>query len=326
MNRGQFGHIMNAPGKISFSLAHLSDLHLPMADGPAWRDLFSKRLFSRISWQTKRRHVHRPEVLDLLIADLLAQHPDHVAVTGDVTNLSLAGEFDRSFAWLDRLGTPENVTLIPGNHDRLVALREDEGPSRWSRWMQGDDNSAAFPFVRVRGPVALVGVNTAVPTPLFQAGGRAGSDQIAVLGARLAELGARGLYRIVLIHHPIGEGLAPERKALEDRAAVRAAIADAGAELVLHGHNHTAEFYAVQSPAGPVPVIGVSSASAIATEKETRPGRTNHAARWHLMEIAQTPAGWHTAVTARRLTPSGNFEMCGHFAFDAPLAAFSIAS
>jgi len=318
---------MNAPENAVFRLAHLSDLHLPMADAPlSLRDLFSKRLFSRISWLTKRRHIHRPEVLDLLIADLLAQGPDHVAVTGDVTNLSLPDEFDRSFAWLDRLGASENVTLIPGNHDRLVALKQGEGPARWSRWMQGDDKSSEFPFVRVRGSVALVGVNTAVPTPLFQASGRAGADQIAALISRLAELGARGLYRIVLIHHPIGEGLASERKALKDRADLRAAIAEAGAELVLHGHNHTAEFYAVDGPGGPVPVIGVPSASTIATEKEAQPGRINHAARWHLMEIAETPAGWRTEVTARRLTPSGTFEICGKFAFDAPQAALSIAS
>jgi 3',5'-cyclic AMP phosphodiesterase CpdA len=320
---------MNAPGKNLFCLAHLSDLHLPMADRPLpWSDVFSKRLFSRISWRTKRRHIHRPEVLDLVFADILAQRPDHIAVTGDVTNLSLADEFDRSFAWLERLGPSENVTLIPGNHDHLVALEPSQGPSRWLRWMQGDDGSAEFPFVRVRGPVALIGVNTAVPTRLFSARGRAGASQVAALAKNLAELGTQGLYRIVLIHHPIGEGVAPERKALADRAAVRAAIADAGAELVLHGHMHTADFYSVGGPLGPVPVIGVPSASAIATEREARPGKVNHAARWHLMKIAQTSTGWRTTVDARRLSPSGNFESCGCFAFDAlrPQAVLSIAS
>ena len=320
---------MNAPGKNLYRLAHLSDWHLPMADDPpSWSDVFSKRLFSRISWRTKRRHIHRPEVLDLLFADLLAHEPDHIAVTGDVTNLSLADEFDRSFGWLERLGSSESVTLIPGNHDRLVALKPDEGPSRWQRWMRGDNGRAEFPFVRVRPPVALVGINTAVPTPLFSASGRAGADQIAALGKRLAELGAQGLYRIVLIHHPIGEGIAPERKALVDRAAVRAAIAAAGAELVLHGHTHTADFYSVDGPLGPVPVIGVPSASAIASEREARPGKVNHAARWHLMQIVETPAGWRTTVNARRLSPSGSFETCGTFAFDAPKvrANLSIAS
>lgn len=318
---------MNAPANAVFRLAHLSDLHLPMADAPLpWRNFFSKQLFSRISWRAKRRHIHRPEVLDLLIADLLAQHPNHVAITGDITNVSLGDEFDRSFGWLEKLGASENVTLIPGNHDHLVPQEQGEGPPRWSRWMQGDDKSATFPFVRIRNSVALIGVNTALPTPLFRASGRVGADQLALLRTRLTALGARGLYRIVLVHHPIGEGLVSERKALDDRAALRAVIAEAGAELVLHGHNHTAEFYAVDGPAGPVPVIGVPSASAIATEKETRPGKTNHAARWHLMEIARTSTGWHTAITARRLTPSGTFETCGCYAFDAPQASLSIAS
>ncbi|MBS0274340.1 MAG: metallophosphoesterase [Proteobacteria bacterium] len=318
---------MSALGNAAFRLAHLSDLHLPMANmALPWRDVFSKRLFSLISWQIRRRHIHRPEILDLLVADLLAHRPDHIAVTGDVTNLSLADEFDRSFAWLERLGKPQSVTLIPGNHDRLVALAPDEGPSRWTRWMQGDDGSADFPFVRVRGAVVLVGVNTAVPTRLFQASGRAGAGQIARLKVKLAELGRHGLFRVVLIHHPVGKGLAPDRKALDDRAGICAAIAEAGAELVLHGHNHTAEFYAVDGPAGPIPVIGVPAASTIATAKDARPGKINHAARWHLIEIARTSAGWHTAVTARRLTQSGAFETCGRFAFDAPQAAFGIAS
>jgi 3',5'-cyclic AMP phosphodiesterase CpdA len=319
---------MTAHGHPVFRLAHLSDLHLPMAEAPlAWRDLWSKRLFSDISWRTKRRHIHRPEVLDRLIEDLLAQRPDHVAVTGDVTNLSLRDEFDRSFAWIERLGAADNVTLIPGNHDRLVALQPGEGPARWARWMQGDgEDEARFPFVRVRGTVALVGVNTAVPTPLFKATGRAGDAQIAALKARLAELGARGLYRAVLIHHPIGEGLAPKRKALDDRAALRAAIADAGAELVLHGHNHTADFYPVDGPHGPVPVIGVPSASSIASARDFRPGKNNHAARWHLIEIARSSEGWRTCVTARRLTLEGGFETCGTFAFETPLPDLSIAS
>jgi 3',5'-cyclic AMP phosphodiesterase CpdA len=204
-----------------FRLAHLSDLHLPMiADRLSWRDVASKRLFSRISWQMKRRHIHKPEVLGRLIADILAQHPDHVAVTGDITNLSMHDEFDRSLAWLERLGSDSDVTVIPGNHDRLVVLNPGEGPPRWARWMTGDGTQSGaspeprFPFVRVRGPVALVGVNTAVPTKLFSAAGRAGAGQIAELEQRLTELGARGLYRVVLIHHPIGEGLASDRKAL----------------------------------------------------------------------------------------------------------------
>jgi 3',5'-cyclic AMP phosphodiesterase CpdA len=311
---------VTVPGN-TFRLAHLSDLHLPMiSDRLSWRDLWSKRLFSHISWRTTRRHIHQPDVLDRLIEDMLTQSPDHIAVTGDITNLSMRSEFDRSFAWLEQLGAPQDVTLIPGNHDQLVTLGSTEGSARWARWMQGDNNKSAerqFPFVRVRGSVALIGVNTAVQTPLFHATGRVGATQIAALRECLAELGARGLYRIILIHHPIGEGLVSERKALEDRADVRAVLADMGAELVLHGHNHKAEFYAVDGPQGLVPVIGVPSASTIATERERRPGKTNHAARWHLMEIAQTSTGWRTSVTARRLTPGGTFEVCGRFAFDA---------
>jgi hypothetical protein len=107
---------------------------------------------------------------------------------------------------------------------------------------------------------------------------------------------------------------------------VRDAIARAGAELVLHGHNHRAEFYAVDGPRGPVPVIGVPSASTAA--HAPRPGKADHSARWHLIEIARTQSGWRSEVVARRLTLNGAFEECGRFAFDSPdaQAGFSIAS
>src|SRR3546814_9872187 len=52
------------------------------------------------------------------------------------------------------------------------------------------------------------------------------------------------------------------RKRLVDAAAFRAVIAEAGAEMILHGHDHTFGSEIIAGPGGPVPVIGVPSASA----------------------------------------------------------------
>ena len=50
--------------------------------------------------------IHRREVLDALVADLQAQRPDHIAVTGDLVNIALEAEFAPARAWLESIGTP----------------------------------------------------------------------------------------------------------------------------------------------------------------------------------------------------------------------------
>ena len=64
----------------------------------------SKRGLGYLNWLRKRRAIHRPEVLAAIVADLKAQQPDHIAVTGDLVNLSLSNEFAPARAWLDALG------------------------------------------------------------------------------------------------------------------------------------------------------------------------------------------------------------------------------
>ena len=101
-------------------LAHLSDIHLAPLPVPRPAELLSKRGLGFINWLRKRRAIHRPEVLAALVADLKAQAPGHIAVTGDLVNLSLSNEFAPARAWLERLGTPGDVTFVPGNHDAYV--------------------------------------------------------------------------------------------------------------------------------------------------------------------------------------------------------------
>ena len=57
------------------------------------------------------------DVLDALVSDMQAQQPDHVAVTGDLVNLALDAEFNPARQWLEGVGDPADVTVVPGNHD-----------------------------------------------------------------------------------------------------------------------------------------------------------------------------------------------------------------
>ncbi|MBV8962399.1 MAG: metallophosphoesterase [Hyphomicrobiales bacterium] len=274
-----------------FRLAHLSDPHLGPLPRVRLRDLMNKRLTGYANWRLGRADAQDMGILSALIADVEAQRPDHIAVTGDFANIGLASEFVTTRRFLESLGTPDRVSAIPGNHDIYVsgsaaALTPAIGP-----WMQSDTTSEpSFPFLKRRGRVALIGLSTGVPTPVFVAAGRLGSPQIERLDALLASLGREKAIRVVLIHHPPHKGGARRLRQLTDGAHLRQTLARRGCEAVLHGHNHRASITSVPGPDRPVPVIGAPSASA-------RPNR-NHRPGWWLIEIDEK-ASLEAAVSAR---------------------------
>jgi 3',5'-cyclic AMP phosphodiesterase CpdA len=300
-----------------FTLAHLSDPHLPM---PTARplDLLGKRVTGYLNWWRHRVHLHVPEALAGIVADIKARKPDHIALTGDLVNISLPDEFARASKWLAEFGRPDGITVIPGNHDVYVATAWGEGLGLWGGYMAGDGKPPAadfqvFPTVRRRGPVALVGLHSGVAKPPFFATGTLGDAQIAATEKLLADLGHEGLCRVVLIHHP---PLTTEKhfKRLTDAAAFQAMIRRVGCEVVLHGHNHRSEVARIEGPAGPVPVIGVTSASAA-------PGSKYGRARYHLIDIDRDATAWHLRVDIRALRSDGaGCEPDGQFVFRSPVS------
>ena len=284
-----------------FTLAHLSDPHLPLPPARPW-ELLGKRATGYVNWWRRRARLHVPEALAGVVADIKVQKPDHIALTGDLVNISLPSEFDRGAEWLATLGGPQDVTVIPGNHDVYVATAWPQSLGLWGAYMAGDGQPPAtdfdvFPTLRRRGPIALIGLSSGVPKPPFFATGTLGAAQIARTEKLLAELGREGLCRVVLIHHP---PLTTEKhfKRLTDAAAFQAMIRRAGCELVLHGHNHRSEVAQIAGPVGTIPVIGVTSASAA-------PGSKYGRARWHLIRITHDAAGWQFDVELRALRADG---------------------
>ena len=207
---------------------------------PRLRELLGKRATGFINWRRKRQLIHRGDVLARIVADLKAQAPDHIAVTGDLVNISLAGEYPPARAWLASLGPPARRHLGARQSRRLcargrAAIRSSTGATTCAATMPAE---TAFPFVRRRGPLALIGLSTAVPTAPFMATGRLGGEQLARLAETLDRCGREGLFRVVLIHHPPISTPARHFKRLVDGADFRAVLARHGAELVIHGHDH----------------------------------------------------------------------------------------
>lgn len=283
-----------------FRIAHLTDPHVGPLPRPLLRELLNKRITGYFNWHRGRQAIHDMELLAALVADIHAQAPDHIACTGDVCNIGLASEWSTSRVFMQGLGTPDRVSFVPGNHDAYVpgsleGLLRAIGP-----FSCGDGQSEpTFPYLRRKGPIALVGLSSAVPTLPFVASGRMGRRQLQATADLLAELGRDPhCFRFVMIHHPPHVGGAQAGRNLTDAPAFEAMIARVGAELIVHGHNHVGSLAHLSTPRGPVPVVGAPSASA-------RGGTLTHKAGYHLFTIGQDETGFLLTAELRGLKPDG---------------------
>src|SRR5581483_11090478 len=262
-----------------YTIAHLSDLHITPVRVTTPLALLNKRSLGWLSWTLRRRKLYRPEVLSALIADLRRQPHDSVVVTGDVANISLEEEFPAAIPWLQQLGSPEEVFIIPGNHDAYVPMSYEQSWKHWEAYLQSDESQrkdgvaqdgVTFPTVRIRGPVVLIGVNTACPpAPWLDANGTVGPQQLERLEGLLHHFATTGLCRVVLIHHPPDEAIKASRR-LTDTEAFCAVLRRAGAELVLHVHLHKTVLRSIPGPTRPIPVVGVRSSSAAGRRPQKR--------------------------------------------------------
>ncbi len=282
---------------MSFLLAHLSDAHIGPIPRPNLAELLGKRVTGYVNWLYKRAGQHDMGVLGRLVLDMQAQRPDHVLMTGDIVNIGLPAEIALAKDWLATLGGSEAVSFTPGNHDAYVADATKLVHEVFEPWTTGE-TGAGFPFLRRRAGVALIGLDSGVPTAPFVASGRLGENQLAALGALLDQARAEGLARVVFLHHPPHVGGARALRGLDDAAAFEEVIARHGAELVLHGHNHKPSVAYIKGPQGRTPVVGVASASA-------RPGGHYPAAEYNLYAIKREGEGLRITLRRRVLDAAG---------------------
>ena len=277
----------------AFTLAHLSDPHLPPLPAVQFRDLLGKRALGYLNWTRNRHKYQRRDVLDILMSDMRAQAPDHVAVTGDFVNLALEAEFEPARKWLETVGSPDHVSIVPGNHDAYVRATRHLFAETFGSYLGGDDGSYGgdpFPFLRRRGPLALIGVSSAVPTPPLSATGSLGRDQLNALDRLLGQLSRQPLFRVLLIHHPLRSDSRAKR--LTDSSDLCALLKRHGVELILHGHDHIHSTMWLDGPDKSIPAIGVPSASALAHGRYP-------AAAYNLFSIERDGDAWQCRQTVR---------------------------
>ena len=262
---------------MGFTIAHITDPHLAPAPLPGLADFRLKRFMGYVNWKRARERHNDMGVLARLVEDLRAQRPNHVAMTGDLVNIGMPSEFRRAALWMRTLGDPHDVSFVPGNHDAYVRASMPMLNATFEPWTTGDYGASGFPYLRVRGEIAIIGLTSGVPTGPLMATGRVGRKQLQALAALLDETGAQRLARVVLIHHPPLIRGAPPFRGLTDAAAFERVIEEHGAEAILHGHTHKQLVRSLPSRAtrtlgGKVPVLGAPSAAA-ATHDPALPRR-----------------------------------------------------
>lgn len=277
-------------------LAHLSDLHVGPLPCPSWSELWSKRLLGLGSWHFHRRFRHKTSTLERIITDIHGQSPDHIICTGDLVNLNMAREDALGQAWLERMGPPDRVSFVPGNHDAYAPRMPEPSHPFWAPYATGtlalsELEGMAFPYVRTLRTVALIGLSSALPQPWNLACGTLGETQCEALAFLLDILKEKGFYRLVFLHHPPLSYLCRASKALTDSALLTRVLKDKGAELVLFGHTHKNSATFLPTRHGNIPILGVSSAS---------DGTKPHPASWRLISIDRRHGEWVTQTKLRR--------------------------
>ncbi|MGI9425510.1 MAG: metallophosphoesterase family protein [Hyphomicrobiaceae bacterium] len=292
-----------------FAIAHVSDVHLAPLP-PFWPWHWNvKRALGYANWLRKRKFEHRRATTDRMVADLKRQRADHIVVSGDLTNIGMPREHEWALRWLEALGSPQDISVIPGNHDIYCRLWSDRGTQRWAPYAANFAPElgelmlvdGTFPFVRQLGDCVLVGVNSAVPTPPVLAVGEVGREQLERLDRILEVLSTTRFCRVVVVHHPPMPGQAKPTRALKDAGKLKQILARHGAELVLHGHNHRNMLDYCSGPKAQFAVVGVGSLSM---------GRRRAAeslAAYNLYFIERADQGFSIEMVQRGLTePDGD--------------------
>lgn len=256
-------------------IAHFSDLHVLSLEGNSPLRFLNKRLTGYANIRLKRGHVHRTAYVRAIAREITRAKVDHVAITGDLTNLALETEFEAVKRLIeDDLGLDAaHVSIVPGNHDLYTSGAMRSG--RFGRFFGAytksdlpgigmDVGPGHFPFVKLRGPAAIIGLSSAVPRPPFVAAGKLGRGQLGHLDRALSHPEVKKRTPVLLLHHPAHNPLSRVKAMLEgldDAALLWTSVRDCARGLVLHGHLHRRVQRALPTSAGSLHAVGATSAS-----------------------------------------------------------------
>ena len=183
---------------------------------------------------------HDPRLVSAVEQRIDEAKPDLTVISGDFTQRARTEQFEQACQFLERLKSAGHEVLgVPGNHDVPLydVLRRFLSPlTRYRRYI----DETLCPFHEVPG-AAVLGINTA--RSLTFKDGNINEEQVAYIRDTFSRTRSETV-RILVTHHPmfalpVGDG--PELgKAIGRQELALDAVADAGVDLLLAGHNHRA--------------------------------------------------------------------------------------
>jgi 3',5'-cyclic AMP phosphodiesterase CpdA len=183
---------------------------------------------------------HDPRLVEGVEVRVAETGADLVVISGDFTQRARTDQFKEACEFLTRLRDGgHEVLAVPGNHDVPLydVLRRFLSPlTRYRRYINDD----LCPYHELRD-AAVLGINTA--RSLTFKDGHINEEQIAYIRDSFAKV-KEDTPRILVTHHPlfalpVGDG-AELGHLMDDQQDALGAIADAGVDLLLAGHNHRA--------------------------------------------------------------------------------------
>lgn len=233
-------------------IVHLTDLHVQSL--PRVRDLLGKRLVGSANlYLLGRRAKFSAQVQQAAVAATLAEEPDLVVITGDLTAQGLDTEFQAARALLAPVLARHATFMIPGNHDTYVRETTPGATMRrvFDAWMGN-----SLPCLHRQDEVALLAIETCRAHLLSS--GFAPPAQLDQARELLA--GLEDTFVFLCIHYPLrgrdGLPYGPFARALSNvREVEDLLLGTTRIGAVLHGHEHHGFRTTVPSAAGPIPVL-----------------------------------------------------------------------
>ncbi len=182
-------------------VAHVSDVHM-LESRPAVGSTYtwSVRL---VSYARRLDFTSRARKLSRALTSAALCGATHFVISGDLTEIGSDAQFDAFAAALhDAKITPENVTLVPGNHDAYTSAngwaRALDGPLRAFR-----GSSAHAPGSVVdRGDVVFLPVDSSCFQSIARSGGHVTDATALAIESRLADPAFKGRAVVLVQHHP----------------------------------------------------------------------------------------------------------------------------
>jgi 3',5'-cyclic AMP phosphodiesterase CpdA len=193
------------------TVAHISDLHFGRTD---------------------------PAIVVGLLADLRAERPDFIVVSGDLTQRAYPSQFREAAAFLKLLPAP--YLVIPGNHDipgHDLLGRFTRPLAGYRRYISND----LTPLYR-DDEIAVLGLNTARAVTYKHMDweeGRISYWQIEHVRRVFGGMIEPNLFKILVTHHPfLPPPDSPDTRLVDRAPKAMPTFEECGVDLLLAGHLH----------------------------------------------------------------------------------------